>query len=67
MFFFCTPKKRRKTKGYLTFLKGIEMEHWAKIGQRYRSSVFVVDLEQVFYNSRAFNRKVLIQNKQWKQ
>ena len=40
------------------------MEHWAKIGQRYRSSVFVVDLEQVFYNSRAFNRKVLIQNKQ---
>ena len=28
---FCTPWKRHKTFGFLMFLGGIEMEHWAKI------------------------------------
>ena len=31
MFHFYTPWKRQKTKGFLTFLGGIEIEHWAKI------------------------------------
>ena len=32
MFHFYTPWKRQKTKGFLTFLGGTEIEHWAKIG-----------------------------------
>ena len=32
MFHFYTPSKRQKTKVFLTFSWGIEMEHWAKIG-----------------------------------
>ena len=32
MFHFYTPWKRKKTKSFLTFLGGIEMEHWVKIG-----------------------------------
>ena len=63
MFFFCNLNTS-ENQMFFTFLKGIEMEHWAKMGERNCSSVFVVDLEQVFYNSEAFNRKMLIQNKQ---
>ena len=29
MFYFCTPCKRQKTFGFLTFSGEIEMEHWA--------------------------------------
>ena len=32
MFRFYTPWKRPKTFGFLTFLGGIEMENWAKMG-----------------------------------
>ena len=32
MFHFYTPGKRIKTKGFLTFSGGIEMEHWPKMG-----------------------------------
>ena len=28
MFHFYSPWKRQKTKGFLTFSGGIEMEHW---------------------------------------
>ena len=31
MFHFYTPWKRHKTFGFLTFLRGIEMEHWIKL------------------------------------
>ena len=31
IFHFYTPWKRQKTKGFLTFLRGIKMEHWAKM------------------------------------
>ena len=31
MLHFCNPWKRQKTKGFLTFSGGIEMEHWAKM------------------------------------
>ena len=33
MFHFYTPWKRQKTKGFLTFSGGIEMEHWHEMGQ----------------------------------
>ena len=36
---FYTPWKRQKTCGFLTFLGGIEMWHWAKIG--YVAAVFL--------------------------
>ena len=29
---FCTPWKRQKTFGFLTFSGGIEMWHWTKMG-----------------------------------
>ena len=32
MLHFYIPQKRQKTSGFLTFLGGIEMEHWAKNG-----------------------------------
>ena len=32
IFYFFTPQKRQKTRCFLTFLGGIEMEHWLKIG-----------------------------------
>ena len=32
IFHFYTPKKRQKTKGYLKFFGGIEVDHWAKVG-----------------------------------
>ena len=31
IFHFYTPWKRQKTKGFLTFSRGIEMEHWTKM------------------------------------
>ena len=31
--FIYLPKKRQKTFRFLTFLGGIEMEHWAKTGE----------------------------------
>ena len=31
VFHLYTPWKRQKTKGFLVFSGGIEMEHWAKI------------------------------------
>ena len=33
MFHFCTPWKRQKSFGFLTFLSGTEVQHWAKMGQ----------------------------------
>ena len=35
MWHFYTPWKRKKTKGFLMFSEGIEMEHWAKISSKY--------------------------------
>ena len=32
MIHFYSPRKRQKTKGFQTFLGGIEMEHLAKLG-----------------------------------
>ena len=32
MFNFCTPWKRQKTKVFLTFSGGLEMEHWSQMG-----------------------------------
>ena len=32
MFHFYTPWIRQKTKGFLTYSGGIEMEHWVKTG-----------------------------------
>ena len=32
MFHFYTPWKRQKTRGFLTFLVGIEIEHWLELG-----------------------------------
>ena len=32
MFYFYTPWNRQKTKGFLTYSGGIEMEHWSKNG-----------------------------------
>ena len=41
IFYFYTPWKRRKTKGFLTFSGCIEMSHWAKMLLFfYRVSVF---------------------------
>ena len=31
MFYFYTPRKCQKTKGFLVFSGGIEMERWAKM------------------------------------
>ena len=31
MFQFYVPWKRQKTEGFLTFLGGLEIEHWDKI------------------------------------
>ena len=32
MFHFYTPWKRYKTKGFLTFSGGTEIDHWTKMG-----------------------------------
>ena len=32
MLYFYTPWKRQKSKGFLMFSGGIEMEDWAKMG-----------------------------------
>ena len=32
MFDFYTPWKHQKTEGFMTFLGGIEVEHWLKMG-----------------------------------
>ena len=32
MYHFYIPWKRQKTKGFLTFSRGIEMEHWGNMG-----------------------------------
>ena len=33
LLYFYTPWKRQKTKGFLAFSEGIEVERWAKMGQ----------------------------------
>ena len=35
MFHFYTTWKRKKTFGFLTFSRGIEMEHWAKMSENF--------------------------------
>ena len=32
MLYFCTPVKMSETFGFLTFSRGIEIEHWANMG-----------------------------------
>ena len=33
MFHFYIPEKGQNTKGFLTFLRDIKIDHWAKIGK----------------------------------
>ena len=40
---FYTPRKRRKTIGFLTFSGRIEMRHWTKMGQRLMLPSFLYD------------------------
>ena len=32
MIHFYTPRKRQKTRGFLTFSRGLEIEHWSEMG-----------------------------------
>ena len=43
MFCISTPWKYEKTKGFLTFLMGIETEHWAKMGLFPNETLVLVD------------------------
>ena len=50
MFYLYTPLKCRKTSGFLTFLGGVKMEYWGKIG----SVISFVKLLLVLYCKREF-------------
>ena len=39
-----TPRKRQKTKGFLTFSGGIEIWYWTKMGLRYTIAVLNISL-----------------------
>ena len=54
MFHFYTTWKRQKTFGFLTFSRGIEMEHWAKMGWSIRKWDHCQKQGQI-YNRTTFN------------
>ena len=52
MYHFYTPLKRQKTFGFLTFLGGIEMGHWAKMGYL---KISQMECDWRFYNLQCFH------------
>ena len=43
VFNFYNPRKRQKIKGFLKFSRGIEMDHWIKMGYHERASLSAND------------------------
>ena len=48
---FCTPWKRQKSLGFLTFSGGIAMCHWTKMGKRLHNKLIMILMNNHIQNS----------------